>query len=236
MLYFTVKKRKDRARERPPAGRRTRMIKRLVLQDLLDVNCYLYADEVTGHAFLIDPGAQGEELLAWIRDQGYTIEKILLTHGHFDHIGGLEILGKREGIPVWIEEAGEAWLEDPTLNLSGRFRRKTVFQGAHFFRDGDTFSLENSPEYTLRVIHTPGHTPDSVIFYDEKHGFAFSGDTIFAGGHGNDTFPGGDGDQLIQSILTRILTLPGDTVLYPGHGEATTVAEEKGLYIHREED
>ena len=202
----------------------------LPLQGLLEVNCYLYADEASRHAFLIDPGARGEELCAWIRHQGWIIEKILLTHGHFDHIGALETLHGRDGIPVWIHEEGRAYLEDPALNLSQRFRRPIVFRGAQCFRDGQTFSLEAAPGYSLRVIHTPGHTPDSVLFYDEGQGFAFSGDTVFQGARGNDTFPGGNGAQLLKSIRERVMTLPGDTLLYPGHGPATTVAAEAPLY------
>ena len=206
------------------------MVKRLPLWGLIDVNCYLYADEETGHGFLIDPGAEGEKLLSLIRNQGLVIEKILLTHGHFDHIGALQVLGGREGIPVWIHERGDAWLKDPELNLSAQFRREITFSGASLFRDGDVMALESNPEFALRVISTPGHTPDSVLLYDEKRGFAFSGDTIFRGSRGNDAFPGGDGHQLIRSIRERVLTLPGNTVLYPGHGEATTVDAERSLY------
>ena len=206
------------------------MVKCLPLWGLMDVNCYLYADEESGHGFLIDPGAEGEKLLSMIRDQGYVIEKILLTHGHFDHIGGLAVLGTREGIPVWIHERGDAWLKDPMLNLSGQFRRSIIFEGANLFRDGDVFALEANPDYALRVIHTPGHTPDSVLFYDEKRGFAFSGDTIFLGSRGNDSFPGGDGRQLLRSIRERVMTLPGNTVLYPGHGNPTTVEVELKYY------
>lgn len=216
--------------DRAPAGGGYAMVKRIVLRGLLDVNCYLYAEEETRHGFLIDPGAQGEALAEWIRKQGLTIEKILLTHGHFDHIGALEVLAGREGIPVWIHEAGRAWLEDPELNLSARLGKAVTFRGAQFFRDGDLIRLEADPGYALRVIHTPGHTPDSVLLYDEKQGFAFSGDTIFQGSRGNDAFPGGDGSRLLESIRGRVLALPGETVLYPGHGEATTVAAEAGLY------
>jgi len=206
------------------------MITRIPLQGLLDVNCYLYADDTSSHAFLIDPGAQGEALFSWLRTHGITVEKILLTHGHFDHIGGLDVLWEREGIPVWIHENGPAYLADPMLNLSGRFRRPLRFSGAQVFRDGELLSLEANPDYTLQVIHTPGHTQDSVLFYDEKRGFAFSGDTIFQGSRGNDTFPGGNGAQLLESIRRRVLTLPAETVLYPGHGEATTVGAEKPSY------
>ena len=203
---------------------------RLPLRGLMDVNCYFYFDADSGHGFLIDPGAQGEKIAEWIQENRYTAEKILLTHGHFDHIGGLEYLTEKMNIPVWIHQNGEAYLTDPVMNLSAAFRRRVVFHGAHLFGDGAVFAPDAAPEMKLRVIHTPGHTQDSVIFYDEEMGAAFSGDTIFQGNRGNDTFPGGNGEQLVESIRSRILTLPEGTVLLPGHGDATTVGDEKQYY------
>ena len=207
------------------------MVTRLAVFGLLEVNCYLYADENSGHAFLIDPGAQGPQLAAWLGKQGLKVEKILITHGHFDHIGGLDFLSREKGLPVWIHEAGDAYLKDPELNLSARFHQSVTFGGAHCFRDGAVFALEASPDFALRVIHTPGHTPDSVLFYDEKRALAFTGDTIFQGSRGNDAFPGGDGAQLLKSIREKVLPLPEETVLYPGHGEPTTVGDEKYFYL-----
>ncbi|MBQ9301419.1 MAG: MBL fold metallo-hydrolase [Clostridia bacterium] len=100
-------------------------------------------------------------------------------------------------------------------------------QGAKHFQDGEIFRLDSNPSCALQVIHTPGYTPDSVIFYDEKQGIAFVGDTIFKGSRGNDQYPGGNGRQLLQSIRKRILTLPDETILYSGHSEETTVDEER---------
>ena len=104
-------------------------------------------------------------------------------------------------------------------------------ENAAFFRDGDLLSLKDDPAYTLRVIHTPGHTPDSSVFYDAARGTAFVGDTIFRGSRGNDRLPGGDGPLLLRSIREKVLALPPETVLYSGHSDPTTVAEERPLYL-----
>lgn len=176
------------------------MIACVPLSGYIEVNCYLWVDDETKHGFLIDPGAQGNELMELCREKGWIIEKILLTHGHFDHIGGIAAIREKADIPVYIHEAGEAYLTDTHLNLSRYHGEEITVRGAKHFRDGDIFRLESDPEWSLQVIHTPGHTPDSVLFYDQRQGIVFSGDTIFKQAHGNDRFPGGDGRQLLQSI------------------------------------
>ena len=207
------------------------MIACLPVTGAISVNCYVWVDDATGHGFLIDPGAQGHALMALCREKGWTIEKILLTHGHFDHIGGIAAIREERDIPVYIHENGEAWLRDPYLNLSDDVPPRITGEGAKHFTDGAVFALEADPEKKLRVIHTPGHTPDSVIFYNEEEGFAFTGDTIFKASRGNDQFPGGDGRLLLRSIRERILTLPEETVLYSGHSDATTVGAEMRYYL-----
>lgn len=195
------------------------------------VNSYFLIDEDTGHGFLIDPGAQGEELVRIIRQKVWTIEKILLTHGHFDHTGGIEAIRQKIDIPVYIHENGAAFLEDVRLNLSAYCGEHVVVKNAHYFRDGAAFALEGYDKPVLTAIHTPGHTPDSTTLYDAADGIALVGDTIFKNAMGNDQYPGGDRRSLLQSIRQRILTLPDDTVLYSGHSEPTTVGAEKRLYI-----
>ena len=249
---------KDQSRE---AG--TKRIVRCFPLAVQGVNCYFWGDGETGRGFLIDPGERGKELLDGIRQQGWTLAGILLTHGHFDHIGGIEGILAEAKVPVRIHEAGEAYLADPALNLSAYFPPAIRLRGAKTFRDGDCLTpggLGTGKPHTdietrgggaeaghprernaeppkagtvcaLEVIHTPGHTPDSVIFYDRAAGLAFTGDTIFAqGGRGNDRFPGGNGAQLMRSIRERILTLPPETILYSGHSEPTTVGAEMRWY------
>lgn len=220
---------------------------RATLWNVLGVNSYFVIDEETKHGFAVDPGGMPERLLGAVRDQGWVIEKILLTHGHFDHIGAVDALRSALGIPVMIHEKGLKYLLDPEWNLSaghgmpdgygrsagpgGIHGRGIVVEGAETFREGDRIALASDPEKYLSVLHTPGHTEDGCTFYCASDGFALTGDTIFRGTYGAVHFPGGDGETLLRSIREKILSLPDDTVLYPGHNSETTVAAEKWLYM-----
>ena len=203
---------------------------KIPVRGYFEVNSYFLIDEDTGHGFLIDPGAEGDALASIINSRVWTIEKVLLTHGHFDHTGGIEALQRQLGLPVYIHENGAAYLSDTRLNLSAVCGEHVVVHGAKYFGDGATFTLRGHASPVLRAIHTPGHTPDSTTFYDEEDGIAFVGDTIFRGSIGNDQYPGGNRQQLLASIRGKIFTLPEDTVLYSGHSEPTTVKIEKQRY------
>ena len=206
------------------------MIYEVQVQGYFSVNCYFSIDERTGHGFLIDPGAQGEALVQMIRERGWTIEKILLTHGHFDHTGGIETIRRELDIPVYIHRNGEGYLTNPMLNLSHFCGPDSIIRDVNWLWDNDSISLQANGAYSLQVLHTPGHTPDSVTFYCEVEQAAFVGDSIFKGGPGTAQYPGGNRAQLMQSIRERILTLPEDTLLYSGHSEATTVKDELPFY------
>ena len=193
-------------------------------------NCFFYIDDATGHGFLIDPGAVAERLLAMIRREGWIIERILLTHGHFDHTGAVNALREALNVPVCAHEDADRYLLDGKMNLSAFCIGEQTVRNVEYLRDGDAVRLAADPECFLRVIHTPGHTTDSVVYYSEKDRAAFVGDTIFKGSIGNFQYPGGDRQTIIRSITERILTLPEDTVLYSGHSEKTTVGTEKRRY------
>lgn len=192
--------------------------------------CYFAIDEKSGHGFLIDCGAQGKEVADLIKAQGWTIEKILLTHGHFDHTGGIQKLREELNIPVWIHENGKQYLEDPVINLSAEHGRDVIIDNAHYFKDGDLFVLEGNPDECLQVAHIPGHTRDSSMFYDKKAHTAYVGDAIFKGQPGIWSFPTGDKDKLLSSIRNKIMALPDNTVLCSGHSAQTTVGAERKLY------
>ena len=207
------------------------MIRRIVVKDVFAVNCYFYIDDETRHGFLIDPGAQASRILQKIAENGWTIERILLTHGHFDHTGAVSEIAQTLGIPYCIHRAGEKYLTDTRWNLSAYCGRNVYLDGAEYFDDGDVIRLEPNPSFALKVIHTPGPTPDSVIFYSQQDKVAFVGDTIFRDCPGSTQYIGGDEVLLYNSIFSRVLSLPDNTILYSGHTEPTTVDREKPLYI-----
>lgn len=202
------------------------IVKQVALTDVLVTNAYFYIDETTQHGFLIDPSAEAEKLLAMIDDNNWTIEKILLTHGHFDHIGAVEKIHRERNIPYFAHPKAKAYLTDGDMNLSTYFDKPIVLNNTQYFADND-ITLSVNPNVKLEIIYTPGHTQDAVAYYDATQHIAFVGDTIFKNSIGATHFPGGDMPQLLQSIKQKILTLPDDTILYSGHSEPTTVAHEK---------
>lgn len=207
------------------------MIERVQVADVFGENAYFYIDPQTRQGFLIDPGAEAEKLYTMILRNNLDIQAILLTHGHFDHTGAVQELRDRLNIPYYISPPGQQYLIDPQLNLSAECGRYIVLPDAQFFNDGDFISVPKNPQFGLKVISTPGHTPDSVTFYSPNESAAFVGDAIFRGSAGTAQFPGGNQQQLYNSILNKILKLPDDTKLYSGHTPPTTVGWEKPNYL-----
>ena len=198
--------------------------------DVFTTNAYFYIDEKTRHGFLIDAGAEAQKLKRIIKEKNYIIEKILLTHGHFDHTGAVDILSDELSIPYYIHKNGKKYLEDVNYNLSIHCNRSIILKNAKYLQDKDIITLEANPDIKIEVMHTPGHTPDSVVFYDKANNTAVVGDTIFKGAIGNAGYLGGNAQELRNSILNKIFLLPSLTVLYSGHSDRTTVGEEKARY------
>ena len=192
----------------------------------IETNAYFYIDEKSNHGLLIDPAAEPEKLLKIIKDNRWTIEKMLITHGHFDHIGAVKKIHEELKIPYFIHQNGKQYLTNPNFNLSSYFGEPITLNNATYFQENDIIALENEAT-SLKIIHTPGHTQDSVLFYDEQSSLAFVGDTIFKNSIGRTDFPGGNTQQLKESIKNKVLTLPENTILYSGHSASTTVADEK---------
>lgn len=189
---------------------------------------YLYIDDHTKHGFVIDPGADGERLGDYIKKKGYVIEKILLTHGHTDHIYGAETLRKAIKAPIVIHKEGKKYISDPAWNLSLALGEEAIsFEADQYLEHGDEICLESNPEFKLRMIYAPGHTQDGAAFYSERDQLAFVGDIIFAGSVGRSDFPGGNSIRLLSSIRAQIFTLPDETILLAGHGPESTVGNER---------
>lgn len=206
------------------------MVKSVLVQDYFDSYCYFFIDEATGHGFLIDPGAEPEKLLAIIREEGWVIEKIFLTHGHIDHIGAVSVIRAELNLPVYAHPETLSFIMDEEVNLSDVYGEPPDIGEVLTLSDGDEFSLEADPEFRLKTIFTPGHTVDSVVFYAEREQLAFVGDSIYKGSLGDYLYPGGNYELLLRTVKRKILTLPEATVLYSGHSEPTTVGDEKPLY------
>lgn len=203
------------------------IVQKVFFSDVFAANCYFYVDAKSKHGFVIDPSAHAEILFRTIQKNGWIIEKILLTHSHLDHVAAALELSKMLNADIFGMKAAEEYLINP--NLRGHFTDWNVLQNIHYLNDGDEIVLGGNKEVVFKVLHTPGHTLDSAVFYDAKEKIAFTGDTIFASSVGRTDIEGSGGDekQLFQSVQNKILNLPDETILYSGHGEETTVGYEK---------
>ena len=206
------------------------MIAEVPVKGYFEENCFFYIDDNTKHGFIIDPGAQADRLLNLIRENGWVIEKILLTHGHFDHTEAVDEIRSTLGVPVLAHRRSDEYLLDARKNLSALCGPAVIVRNVEYLEDGDLVALEANPDFYVRTMYVPGHTTDSVMFYSETDHVAFVGDTIFKGSIGNFHYPGGNARDLEKSILEKIFTLPGQTMLCSGHSEATMVETEKRRY------
>ena len=170
-------------------------------------------------------------IYAVILRNGWTIEKILLTHGHFDHFGAAEILRQKLVAPIYVYPDDSCYLKNPALNLSASSGQPITVAHYEELFDGEIIKLKANNSFRLKVIHTPGHTPGSVTYYSKAEKAAFVGDLLYQHGPGLTHFPGGNRQMLESSIVNKILTLPDDTLLLSGHSSPITVAQERALLL-----
>jgi len=187
------------------------------------VNCYIVGDKISKTGIIIDPSDDMEKIKGFVEKLGLTIEKIVITHGHVDHIGALDEARKYYQARVYIGEKDAPMLTDPTLNLSG-------YDGANVLTEPAENLLRESDEicvgkFKFKVLETPGHTPGSISLYG--NGVVFTGDALFLGSIGRTDFPGSSHEQLMQSINNKLLPLPDDTIVFSGHGPDSTIGQER---------
>ena len=190
----------------------------------LQENCYLLADSHTQEAALIDPGDEAARLLEALDAQGLTLRAVWLTHAHFDHVGAVADILERYPVPLYLHPADAPLLAHASASAA-RWGIPLKQPPADFLplEDGQILALGSLQAHCL---FTPGHAPGHIAFYLPEEDVVIAGDALFKGSIGRTDLPGGNHARLLESIRTKLLTLPPETKVYPGHGPATTVGEE----------
>lgn len=179
-------------------------------------NCYILQDESTKETAVIDPGGDADDIIKYLKSIDANVKYILLTHGHADHTGGVNDLLKEFNAPIYINK------NDYELISQGEYMYGVIENINGFLEEGTEFIFGN---ISLKCILTPGHTPGGASFITEKA--VFTGDSLFLNSIGRTDFAGGDYDTLISSIKNKLMTLPDDLIVYPGHGPQTSIGKEK---------
>lgn len=202
------------------------IIKQLIVGSMA-VCCYIVACDETKQAAVIDPGGSVDKILAEIKTMGVSVVYIIATHGHPDHVDGNRRLQEATGAKIIMHENDSQFFgQSDVQNYFSMLGLEPSPPTDINVAEGDTITIGNTVK--LQVIHTPGHTPGGMSLYQAPN--LFTGDTLFVGGVGRSDFPGGSHRELIDSIRTRLLVLPDDTVVWPGHGyggSQSTIGEEK---------
>lgn len=186
-------------------------------------NCYIVYSETTQDGIIVDPGGDAAELLQAVKENDINLKYIVLTHGHGDHIGGVSGIKSKLNIPLLVHEDDVELIEDGSKNMSSVMAMGPVeIHPDKTLKNGDIIEFG---DIAAKVIHTPGHTKGGICLLIEDH--LISGDTLFKSSVGRSDLPGGDHKTLIKSIKNRVLSLPDNTIVLPGHGESTTVGREK---------
>lgn len=191
----------------------------------IQTNCYVISN-AKKECLIFDPGGNGEQLIKELNRLHLKPIAILLTHAHFDHIGAVDDVRDAYHIPVYIHPTEKTWLTNAEKNGSAKYAEIPNI----FAKEADVMLNHEEKmsigDFEFTISHTPGHSPGSITYYFESDGFAIVGDTLFQNSIGRTDLPGGNEKQLLKSIHTKLLTLPVETVIYPGHGPASTVQAE----------
>lgn len=191
---------------------------------MVGTNCYVVSHSVTKEAFVVDMAGASERLLEYIAEEGLKMKALLLTHGHFDHIMGIDWFLKHFSVPVYAHEKEKELLENADFNASIAYGSAYTYTKAQYVKDGEELNVAG---IHLRVLYTPGHTAGGCCYYLPEEKVLFSGDTLFYESVGRTDLPTGSAGELIRSVKEKLLGLPEDTVVFPGHMRDTTIGHEK---------
>ena len=206
------------------------ILKRIQVLTKLDLvtNCYIIQDEGTKETMVVDPGGEVDKIVEMLDILEAKVKYIYLTHCHGDHIGGVVELKNRKGGKIIIHRYDSDGLVDDGISLTTYLGMYANFESDARLQDNDLIHL-GSLEF--RVIHTPGHTKGGSCLYCEQEGFVITGDTLFRGSWGRTDLPTGSLEEIMNSIENKLLLLPDNTIVYPGHGKSTMIREERPIYI-----
>lgn len=200
------------------------MIFKAIKTGRLATNCYILGCAETLEGVVVDPGDEADYILTIVEEENLKIKYIINTHGHSDHIGANEEVKNATGAHILIHADDEEFLLEPSKNLSNYSSKPISGPAAdRLLSDGEFIEIGNTIK--LKVLHTPGHTPGCICLLGEN--FILSGDTLFAGSIGRTDLPGGSYDQIIRSIEEKLLPLPNNLLVYPGHGPSSNLKKEK---------
>lgn len=195
-----------------------------IMLGMCQTNCYFLYREGETKVIFIDPADQGKYIYDKLAEKGFSVEAILLTHGHFDHILGAKALRELSGAKIYATEADKVLLQDPYVNVSAQWAKPYTLEADEYIRDGQVLTFG---DISCKVLVTPGHTIGSCCFYFEEDGILISGDTLFQESVGRTDLPTGSMSKLVRSLKEKLFVLPEETDVYPGHGNPTSIGYEK---------